>query len=105
MVLVRSSFGTLASLRMTPSPRESEDLTEHSELPELHALFCFYDDAFFYSALQSVEVRWSTKMTLCAGLCVYNVRSKRACIGQCAVVSLCVYSAAVTAQFVYPSPF
>ncbi|PFH38331.1 SprT domain-containing protein [Besnoitia besnoiti] len=40
--------------------------------PDLHALFAHYNDAFFEGKLAGVEVRWSRRMTLCAGLCVYQ---------------------------------
>lgn len=49
-------------------PREEELIP-----PDLHALFAYYNDTYFRGALSAVEVRWSKRMTLCAGLCVYQV--------------------------------
>ncbi|CAG8496757.1 652_t:CDS:2, partial [Diversispora eburnea] len=40
--------------------------------PDLHALFIAFNQQYFLGSLQSVEVRWSNKMTLCAGLCYYQ---------------------------------
>ncbi|RHZ51268.1 hypothetical protein Glove_481g94 [Diversispora epigaea] len=40
--------------------------------PDLHALFITFNQQYFLGSLQSVEVRWSNKMTLCAGLCHYQ---------------------------------
>jgi hypothetical protein len=53
---------------------KASDFKESDQFfPDLHELFLFYDSCFFFSKLQSVEVRWSKRMTLCAGVCVYNV--------------------------------
>lgn len=46
---------------------------DEMEVPDIYTLFQFYDVQFFHSMLKSVEVRWSTRMTLCAGVCVYQV--------------------------------
>lgn len=40
--------------------------------PDIHALFLEYDAKFFYGKLLGVEVRWSPRMTLCAGVCCYE---------------------------------
>eukprot|EP01138_Halocafeteria_seosinensis_P010857 gb/GECG01011090.1/.p1 GENE.gb/GECG01011090.1/~~gb/GECG01011090.1/.p1 ORF type:complete len:395 (+),score=55.27 gb/GECG01011090.1/:1-1185(+) len=50
--------------------------------PDIHSLFMEYDRLFFWNTLKNnaVEVRWSKKMTLCAGLCVYQGR-----LGGCSV--------------------
>lgn len=37
----------------------------------IHELFLFYNEAFFYGKLDSVLLEWSEKMTLCAGICYY----------------------------------
>lgn len=42
--------------------------------PDVCALFVEFDNQFFGSRLKAVEVRWSPRMTLCAGLCVYERR-------------------------------
>lgn len=46
------------------------DLTE-SPNPDLHSLFLLFDQQYFQGKLGSVEVRWSPRMTLCAGMCYY----------------------------------
>ena len=38
----------------------------------MHELFLEYNATFFSGKLAAVEVRWSPKMTLCAGLCIYQ---------------------------------
>ncbi len=43
--------------------------------PDLHALFRQFDGRFFWGRLQACEVRWSPRMTLCAGVCSYQRRS------------------------------
>jgi hypothetical protein len=46
---------------------EGEDLLEPT--PDVHALFVHYNSLYFEEALGPVSVQWSSKMTLCAGLC------------------------------------
>ena len=41
----------------------------------IHELFTFFNLAFFDNKLDIVILEWSTKMTLCAGICYYDVRS------------------------------
>ncbi|RGB31793.1 SprT-like family-domain-containing protein [Rhizophagus diaphanus] len=40
--------------------------------PDLHKLFLAFNQQYFWGQLSRVEVRWSKKMTLCAGLCEYQ---------------------------------
>lgn len=40
--------------------------------PDVHSLFIEFNEAFFFGKLSGVEVRWSPRMTLCAGLCCYE---------------------------------
>ncbi|KAF7245314.1 hypothetical protein EG68_09128 [Paragonimus skrjabini miyazakii] len=40
--------------------------------PDVRALFSQFNVTFFNGALDAVEVRWSPRMTLCAGLCCYE---------------------------------
>src|SRR5581483_12412231 len=40
--------------------------------PDLHTLFLAFNEQYFWGLLSCVEVRWSKKMTLCAGLCSYD---------------------------------
>ena len=47
----------------------------HDPCPNVHELFEVFDTLYFQKKLSSVEVRWSPKMTLCAGLCVYQSRA------------------------------
>ncbi|CAI5701495.1 unnamed protein product [Peronospora effusa] len=43
--------------------------------PDLHSLFLEYNRMFFESQLAGCEVKWSKRMTLCAGLCSFQPRS------------------------------
>ncbi|KAI8138066.1 SprT-like family-domain-containing protein [Fennellomyces sp. T-0311] len=51
----------------TPDP----DNELYDPTPDLHQLFLAFDRQYFKGQLASVEVKWSTRMTLCAGLCCY----------------------------------
>ncbi|CAN8003194.1 unnamed protein product [Ixodes hexagonus] len=42
--------------------------------PDIHGLFLEFNDAFFWGKLLGIEVKWSSRMTLCAGLCCYEGR-------------------------------
>ncbi|XP_013421237.1 sprT-like domain-containing protein Spartan [Lingula anatina] len=42
--------------------------------PDARALFLEFNDTYFWGRLAGVEVRWSPRMTLCAGLCCYEGR-------------------------------
>lgn len=42
--------------------------------PNIRALFLLFDCKFFGNTLGSVEVKWSSRMTLCAGVCKYEGR-------------------------------
>ncbi|XP_005618875.1 DNA-dependent metalloprotease SPRTN isoform X2 [Canis lupus baileyi] len=48
--------------------------------PDLQALFVQFNDRFFWGQLEAVEVKWSLRMTLCAGLCSYEGRG-----GMCSI--------------------
>ncbi|KAE9048185.1 hypothetical protein PR003_g783 [Phytophthora rubi] len=43
--------------------------------PDLHSLFQEYNRMFFEGRLAGCEVKWSKRMTLCAGLCSFQPRS------------------------------
>ncbi|CAH7042045.1 DNA-dependent metalloprotease SPRTN [Phodopus roborovskii] len=65
--------------------RESLSLVDASwELvdptPDLQALFLQFNDRFFWGQLEAVEVKWSVRMTLCAGICTYEGRG-----GMCSI--------------------
>lgn len=59
--------------------REAAETTleEEADFPDVYQLFQEYDACFFEGRLAPVELRWSSRMTLCAGLCVYKVRKQR----------------------------
>ncbi|NXP48097.1 SPRTN protein, partial [Heliornis fulica] len=40
--------------------------------PDVHGLFVQFNEALFWGRLASVDVSWSPRMTLCAGLCRYE---------------------------------
>ncbi|KAL3873106.1 hypothetical protein ACJMK2_036263 [Sinanodonta woodiana] len=42
--------------------------------PDIRALFLQFNTRFFWGRLSGIEVKWSPRMTLCAGLCVYEGR-------------------------------
>uniref|UniRef100_A0A4W4EAZ9 SprT-like domain-containing protein n=1 Tax=Electrophorus electricus TaxID=8005 RepID=A0A4W4EAZ9_ELEEL len=42
--------------------------------PDVRAMFLRFNDAFFWGKLGGVEVKWSPRMTLCAGVCSYEGR-------------------------------
>ncbi|CAL1284665.1 unnamed protein product [Larinioides sclopetarius] len=44
--------------------------------PDIHALFLEFNTKFFFGKLDAVEVRWSPRMTLCAGVCCYEGRGR-----------------------------
>ncbi|XP_039706264.1 DNA-dependent metalloprotease SPRTN isoform X1 [Pteropus medius] len=48
--------------------------------PDLQALFVQFNDRFFWGQLEAVEVKWSMRMTLCAGVCSYEGRG-----GMCSI--------------------
>ncbi|XP_057591482.1 DNA-dependent metalloprotease SPRTN isoform X1 [Hippopotamus amphibius kiboko] len=48
--------------------------------PDLQALFVQFNDRFFWGQLEAVEVKWSARMTLCAGICSYEGRG-----GMCSI--------------------
>eukprot|EP00058_Branchiostoma_floridae_P025194 XP_002610684.1 hypothetical protein BRAFLDRAFT_65890 [Branchiostoma floridae] len=57
---------------------ESWELTDPN--PNVHALFLEFNATFFWGKLDCVEVKWSPRMTLCAGLCCYEGRGGLCCI-------------------------
>uniref|UniRef100_A0A8B9HZZ1 DNA-dependent metalloprotease SPRTN n=1 Tax=Astyanax mexicanus TaxID=7994 RepID=A0A8B9HZZ1_ASTMX len=42
--------------------------------PDVRAMFLQFNDMFFWGKLSGVEVKWSARMTLCAGVCSYEGR-------------------------------
>lgn len=51
-----------------------DQLYSHEPHVQVHDLFVLYSSLFFRDSLASVSVRWSNRMTMCAGLCRYDVR-------------------------------
>jgi len=43
--------------------------------PDIYMLFKQFDKEYFWNSLGSVELKWSPRMTLCAGLCRYKGRT------------------------------
>ncbi|XP_060529383.1 DNA-dependent metalloprotease dvc-1 [Cylas formicarius] len=48
--------------------------------PDVHVLFMAFNERFFWGTLASVVVSWSTRMTMCAGVCSYQGRG-----GMCSI--------------------
>ncbi|XP_023231676.1 sprT-like domain-containing protein Spartan isoform X2 [Centruroides sculpturatus] len=40
--------------------------------PDIHGLFLEFNSNYFWNKLDGVEVKWSNRMTLCAGICGYE---------------------------------
>ena len=68
-----------------PSPQKSNSAIEKYSIiapewedldptPDLHALFLQFNEQFFWGRLSGCEVKWSPRMTLCAGVCSYQGR-------------------------------
>ncbi|CAH1262530.1 SPRTN [Branchiostoma lanceolatum] len=57
---------------------QSWELTDPN--PNVHALFREFNATYFWGKLDCVEVKWSPRMTLCAGLCCYEGRGGLCCI-------------------------
>ncbi|CAG8687561.1 22406_t:CDS:2 [Dentiscutata erythropus] len=66
---------SLALARQLQAEKDLESNENPEDLyPDIHGLFIAFDQQYFWGCLKSVEVKWSTKMTLvwCAGLCYYQ---------------------------------
>ncbi|XP_050424760.1 DNA-dependent metalloprotease dvc-1 [Adelges cooleyi] len=60
-----------------------ESIVDHSwetidPNPDVHGLFLAFNRQYFWNTLDSVVVKWSNRMTVCAGLCRYQS-------GQCSI--------------------
>jgi hypothetical protein len=53
-------------------PLLSTDAELLDPCPDIYVLFCGFSEAYFWNKLIGVEVGWSQKMTLCAGMCHYE---------------------------------
>ncbi|XP_022071198.2 DNA-dependent metalloprotease SPRTN [Acanthochromis polyacanthus] len=63
----------------TPQPERPLSIVDESwemldPSPDVRAMFLEFNDMFFWGKLSGVEVRWSPRMTLCAGVCSYEGR-------------------------------
>nr|XP_056709175.1 DNA-dependent metalloprotease SPRTN [Euleptes europaea] len=67
-----------------PPPRPLSVVDEAWELldpsPDVRGLFMEFNESLFWGRLAAVEVKWSPRMTLCAGLCCYEGRG-----GMCSI--------------------
>ncbi|EAA19477.1 hypothetical protein [Plasmodium yoelii yoelii] len=64
-------------IRHIPSVECVEDIvvydeSKDTEFPDLYQLFSEYNIKYFYNRLESVQVKWSNKMKLCAGICIFK---------------------------------
>ncbi|NWS71960.1 SPRTN protein, partial [Crotophaga sulcirostris] len=59
-----------APLRPLSVVDEAWELLDPS--PDVHGLFVQFNEALFWGRLAAVEVAWSPRMTLCAGICRYE---------------------------------
>ncbi|XP_023290456.1 sprT-like domain-containing protein Spartan [Orussus abietinus] len=48
--------------------------------PNIYTLFIQFNERFFWNKLLPVEVRWSPRMTSCAGICSFHPRNKQCVI-------------------------
>ncbi|XP_033317361.1 sprT-like domain-containing protein Spartan [Bombus bifarius] len=48
--------------------------------PNIHTLFVQFNEHFFWNVLLPVEVKWSPKMTSCAGICTFHPRNRQCII-------------------------
>jgi len=55
--------------------KESSYLHTRNTFSDLQALFLQFNTKFFWGKLLMCEVKWSPRMTLCAGVCSYQRRS------------------------------
>ena len=59
----------------------SEEWETIDPTPDLHALFLEFNQTFFWGKLLMCEVKWSPRMTTCAGICRYSPRERFCTIG------------------------
>ncbi|KAG0350282.1 hypothetical protein BG005_010191 [Podila minutissima] len=80
----RETSGTNSSshspifIHSTTDRNNDAALEDESTAPfkDLHGLFLAFNDQYFESKLSACEVRWSPRMTLCAGLCLYQASAQ-----------------------------
>ncbi|VDN94714.1 unnamed protein product [Brugia pahangi] len=77
----RYSFPTANSSGLFTSSFQSNSLVDPiwetiDPTPDLHALFQQYDGSFFGGRLAACEVKWSSRMTSCAGICSFESKGR-----------------------------
>ncbi|XP_025105865.1 sprT-like domain-containing protein Spartan isoform X1 [Pomacea canaliculata] len=70
--IITSSFGNPTVQRPLSVIDESWELLDPN--PDVRALFLEFNDHYFWGRLVGVEVKWSPRMTSCAGVCSYEGR-------------------------------
>ncbi|CAM4690638.1 unnamed protein product [Leuciscus chuanchicus] len=73
------SSGVIPFSQPSPRPERSLSVVDESwetldPSPDVRAMFLQFNDRFFWGKLSGVEVKWSPRMTLCAGVCSYEGR-------------------------------
>ncbi|XP_015428460.1 PREDICTED: sprT-like domain-containing protein Spartan [Dufourea novaeangliae] len=48
--------------------------------PNIHTLFVQFNERFFWNILLPVEIKWSSRMTSCAGICSFHPRNRQCII-------------------------
>lgn len=48
--------------------------------PNIHTLFVQFNERYFWNVLLPVEVKWSPRMTSCAGICTFHPRNRQCVI-------------------------
>jgi len=80
-IMSSSGFGQSASTSKStpefPVVDESWELIDPN--PDIYALFVAFNRDFFYTTLGGAEVKWSKRMTSCAGTCSFSPRG-RSCV-------------------------
>lgn len=72
-------------LNNLPDPKKTLSVVDESwelidPIPDIRQLFVQFNETYFDCKLACVEVKWSTRMTRCAGLCRYKRREGLCCI-------------------------
>lgn len=62
----------VSAARTTPNSIIDGTWEQLDPSPDLRGLFMQFNARYFWGKLDGVEVRWSPRMTLCAGLCSYE---------------------------------
>nr|XP_020492696.1 sprT-like domain-containing protein Spartan [Labrus bergylta] len=74
-----SSSGVVPYWKPTARPERPLSIVDETwetldPSPDVRAMFLEFNDTFFWGKLCGVEVKWSPRMTLCAGVCSYEGR-------------------------------